>query len=735
MSQPGPTPFERFALIRYDLEGNEERMRLTKPNRTSVSGGLQFTWRWQDTDEGGYRIWVRVTHRGDEPIRLKTIDVVHAPIPDLGTSPDRWSVYQHGWGSWTPVLGRHFDQSLYTEPGHAVYQRTHQPHLDTEISGAISSEWVTVIASRGQPEGATNALMVGFVTTANQLGELLITPDGTKLIARCHLDGTVLVPGESVRSEVLLLHAGTDPLGLLDLWAEQVGENMKARVPDREDIPTGWCSWYTFYGENTADDVLQNVEAIDHNQLPLDVILIDDGYQTAIGDWFSFDHEKFPDGMIPVAEAIRDAGHRLGVWTAPFGATIDSQLFADHPDWFLHDEASEPVVGWTHWGTDCYALDTTHPEVLDWLEEAFRRMRKEWKADFFKIDFLFAAARPGQRRDDTATRAQALRRGLKAIRKGIGRSAFLLGCGAPMGPSIGIVDGMRVGPDVDPNWRPLWKHDLSAPSTENALRNAITRAPFHGRLWANDPDCLLVRDRGEDMDLVLNEMRTLSALVALLGGLTFDSDNLVEIRLGRLKYLRQTLPPTGRSARPLDLFQNEMPRRLLLPVERDWGRWWIAGLINWDDKTTETTVPLADLGLPRGRYHVYHYWRRRYLGIADKTVTIHRHQPHETAVLLFKPMSEWPDLLTTTFHVCQGAVEVADYRFQLADSTAHLTVVLEKEGVQFGDVLFTVPRDWRVAEAQVDGVQREPRVEAPRVVALGLTLEGRSTVEMVFNRI
>jgi hypothetical protein len=178
-----------------------------------------------------------------------------------------------------------------------------------------------------------------------------------------------------------------------------------------------------------------------------------------------------------------------------------------------------------------------------------------------------------------------------------------------------------------------------------------------------------------------------------------------------------------------------MPRRLLLPVERDWGRWWVAGLINWDDKTTETTVPLADLGLPRGRYHVYHYWRRRYLGIADKTVTIHRHQPHETAVLLFKPMSEWPDLLTTTFHVCQGAVEVADYRFQLADSTAHLSVVLEKEGVQFGDVLFTVPRDWRVAEVQVDGVQREPRVEAPRVVALGLTLEGRSTVEMVFNRI
>jgi hypothetical protein len=64
---------------------------------------------------------------------------------------------------------------------------------------------------------------------------------------------------------------------------------------------------------------------------------------------------------------------------------------------------------------------------------------------------------------------------------------------------------------------------------------------------------------------------------------------------------------------------------------------------------------------------VYHYWRRRYLGVTDDVVTVRRHQPHETAVLLFKPISHRPDLLTTTFHVCHGIVEsrIADSRSQI----------------------------------------------------------------------
>ena len=728
----GPSIRGVAAEVRFRSPGGEQKgVRLFGADVTQAVDGLQATWRWEP-DGTGYRVWVELSNQGAEPILLDSIDVLAASVLKMKTPPKEWSFFQNGWHSWSPTFARHLDGTVYTDPGTPIYQAMHQPHLSGEAGQELTSEWVTVVASGSAQLGLGPSLLLGFVTAKDQLTEVRLHPETAEITARCHLDKVRLGPGEPARSEVLTVQAGPDPVALLEEWADALGQEMEARLTG--DPPTGWCSWYYYYGENTADDVLDNVGAIARHDLPLEVILLDDGYQAAIGDWLAVDQVKFPQGMEKVSQTIRQAGHRMGIWTAPFGAASDSQLFRDHPDWFLCDESGEPVVGWVHWGVECYALDCTHPQVLDWLRDTFGQMRTEWGVDFFKIDFIFAAAKPGRRYDPTATRAQALRRGVEAIRAAIGDNAFLLGCGAPLGPCVGLVDGMRVGPDVDPNWQPLWRHDLALPASQSALRNSIARAPMHGRLWLNDPDCLLIRQRGTDQDLVLNEMRTLAAVVALLGGVTIDSDQLVEIKPGRLKYLRQTLPPTGMSAKPLDLFQNELPRLLRLPVVRDWGRWWVMGAINWDDSTTETTLRLGDLGLPAGRYHVYHYWRRRYLGVIEDSLTIERHQPHETAVLLFKPVSERPDLLTSTFHVCQGAVEVVELRVAEDTDGIAMFVSLSKSGQQFGELLFTVPDGWSALEAHVDGVKRALTQTPPNLVALGLTLSGQAEVEVRFAR-
>jgi hypothetical protein len=140
------------------------------------------------------------------------------------------------------------------------------------------------------------------------------------------------------------------------------------------------------------------------------------------------------------------------------------------------------------------------------------------------------------------------------------------------------------------------------------------------------------------------------------------------------------------------------------------------------------------MGLPAGSYHVYHYWRRRYLGVTEDAIRVRRHQPHETAVLLFRPVAHRPDLLTTTFHICQGVVEIADCRFEIADSSTRITVMLEKAGTQFGRLLFTVPKGWRVVEAEVDGRKQAPVTEAPGVINLGLTLEEQAVVVVAFEK-
>jgi hypothetical protein len=120
--------------------------------------------------------------------------------------------------------------------------------------------------------------------------------------------------------------------------------------------------------------------------------------------------------------------------------------------------------------------------------------------------------------------------------------------------------------------------------------------------------------------------------------------------------------------------------------------------------------------------------------VTDDVIVVRRHQPHETAVLLFKSVSDRPDLLTTTFHVCQGIVEISSYQSKINNAESTLKVTLEKAGRQFGRVYFTVPRRWRVVEAQIDGRRQVPVTEGAHVVSFGLTLEDRADVEVAFER-
>jgi alpha-galactosidase len=293
---------------------------------------------------------------------------------------------------------------------------------------------------------------------------------------------------------------------------------------------------------------------------------------------------------------------------------------------------------------------------------------------------------------------------------------------------------MRIGPDVSFSWEPIWA-DLSAPAVANAMRNTLARYFMHRRWWLNDGDCLLVRMHGDSSDLVLNEMRSLVTFIALSGGLTLDSDNLPTVRPGRLKYLKQALPPSGLAARPVDLFQRENPRYQVLEVEKPWGRWWVVGLANWRDKTAKTEVSLRELGLPEGAYHVYNFWRQRYLGVRSGPLTFKRHQPHEIIVLCLKPVSEQPDLLSSTFHVAQGAAEIRSLqRIVHGPSGQTLRVEIEKAGTQRGQLVFTLPEGWRMTEARLDGRKSPFRVLASGVAVVRFRLRDRALVEADFIR-
>ena len=126
----------------------------------------------------------------------------------------------------------------------------------------------------------------------------------------------------------------------------------------------------------------------------------------------------------------------------------------------------------------------------------------------------------------------------RLIRDAIGPESYLLGCGAPILPSVGLVDAMRVSPDTGPDYEPP-KGDLSQPSVRSAALSGLGRAWQHGRFWVNDPDCLLARPQVE-------RRKDWAVHIERYGGLRGSSDRLRDLDewgLQTTRRLLSTVPP------------------------------------------------------------------------------------------------------------------------------------------------------------------------------------------------
>jgi alpha-galactosidase len=482
------------------------------------------------------------------------------------------------------------------------------------------------------------ALMLGFVTGADQFGDVtfrVAVPGGAfvELAATCRLDGVPLAAGETVDAEELVLAFGRRADALLSAWAEVAGKRMRARVP--ETTPVGWCSWYYYYTGVTERAVLDNLAfaAKDRAALPFHAFQIDDGYQRAIGDWLAT-NEKFPSGMKAAADAIRAAGYVPGIWTAPFIAGPRSRLLTEHPDWFVKDARGRKVKAGINplWKGFYYALDTTHPAVEAYVRSVYRALIAAGYG-FFKIDFIYAAAMKGVRHDPTRTTAQVFRRAVEIVREEIG-DAFLLGCGAPLLPCVGLVDAMRIGPDVAPVWgsetlrRVL--RDKNSLSAVNAIRNTIGRAFMHRRLWINDPDCLMVRRNRSR--LTGDEVRTLASVIAASGGMVLVSDDLAALDPDRAALIRRVVDLSGEGFAALDLMERPYPELLAAP--RPWGV--LLCVVNYGRVPVDRVIDLRRV-LPRGDVarvrSIREVWTGRELRPRDGLIALGELPAHGAALL------------------------------------------------------------------------------------------------------
>jgi len=447
------------------------------------------------------------------------IEVYRAPAPS--------AFLLNNWQSWGP-MERVTPATRFPELEAIV--RDYSPYLFSPVPAELLRGPVSDYFA------AWEGGLAGFLTS--RVGHPFFTIEGGDLVG--WVDYFEAAFEHPVPLEPLAVLDGGPAGGLLEAYARLVKRANRVTVDPWN--PVGWCSWYQYFGQLGWPDVLENLDAAaaDRKAFPFDVFQVDDGYETEIGDWLSA-KPGYPD-LGGLARAIKERRFRAGIWAAPFSAAETSRLFAEHPEWMVSEDG-RPKPCYKGWGRTIYALDTTRPDVKSWLDATFRTLRRAGFT-YLKVDFLFAAAMAGARRKHV-TPIQAYREGLRVVRRAAGRD-FVLGCGAPLLPSVGLVDGMRIGEDTAPYWKTK-PSGFQGPNAFFALKNALMRQFMHRTFWLNDPDCLLVRDR--EIELTRNERELYALAAGALDNMVVASDRLSLLGPAEKKLLGRSLALRGRTAR------------------------------------------------------------------------------------------------------------------------------------------------------------------------------------------
>ncbi len=605
------------------------------------------------------RVAGAVSHFGQ---RTDAPEMTHPGALRLHDAAGALAFYAHAWASWGHTRV-YFDHERRAQARYAL-DRLLPPRHDPAAPrprgpNRFYSDLFGVLADRDHRRG----LLLGFAGQRYYYGGLSVRLD--RLEPHAHLlalgDETRLDPGASTHTDwaVLWLFDLDDP----DAFTPYLRTVTPPRtLPERREPPTGWLSWYEYFREVTAAQVRANADAardLAERGVRLQVVQVDDGYAAVPGTWGPPLRADFGNNLAALAEDVRARGFRPGVWQAPF---IAHRKAAPQLRRLLRRGRWGPVfAGWV-WNTLTFGLDASHPEALTRAVDMARKAAQQG-FKYLKLDFLYAGALPGSRRDPTRSRAEALYVALQAVvrafRQYAGPEATVLLCGVPLGTAVGLADTVRIGPDVDPRWQ--MHHPLAAvrrhpdvPGLGNALRGVLMRMWARDIWWLADPDPLLPTSP----HLTPAEQEAWHTIVALVGGAWFVSADLTRLRPDALERLQRVFPRL-RAERVWvpDLWDAYPPRRVRADLDGPAGLTHVLVLLNWDETPARVTVRPADFGLdPTATYWVRRFWHPEAPFLVPSQgqweVTLPSHGAGVWAVRL-----RWsaPQFVGSDLHVGQGA--------------------------------------------------------------------------------
>jgi alpha-galactosidase len=212
-------------------------------------------------------------------------------VGEVEVDPARALVHEEGWQSWSPTTAYRLDQLPWRGTDPAFFAMSYKD--PDGLSPALTGEGLLAVdPGTGGPVRTWAA-----ADPTVEVPQIRAEPRGdTTLVISA--DGAV-VAGE---------HPGGLPAAL-GAWADGVAADL--RTDPIRPAPTIWCSWYHYFTEVTEADVIENLDAMDRLGLPVDVVQLDDGYQSELGDWLTLsDRFASLEGLVA---RVADRGRRAGL--------------------------------------------------------------------------------------------------------------------------------------------------------------------------------------------------------------------------------------------------------------------------------------------------------------------------------------------------------------------------------------------------------------------------------------
>ena len=534
------------------------------------------------------------------------------------------------------------------------------------------------------------SLAAGYLTGKHNLNRFTVGTPREQPTFRAHGDcnGCLLPPGKTRQTDLLFVSLHDNPLEQLERYGDLAGKINNAKIwPPR----VAWCTWYagwmhskmTTYKNGLEKGIEENIPYVQKyfaKRGGLHTMRICDDYLPH-GDWPN-KTGRITQGYDRLARLISEAGIVPGVWYPTYWCSIDSKTFQEHPEWFAKNRDGEiwkrvsrktprkrpkstvttsPEASGTPrtlkatYNMDALAVfDSSRPDVQKYFEDSARKWR-ERGFRYVTNDFLAYGIIPSKFHDPTMTKAEVLRAGLEAVRRGLGPDVFYRTISGPIGPRMGLANDLRISGD---------SHGDNPASYYRTAQVWF----YHRRLWLNDPSAVVCALYGEFKPIEWNRMWM--SWIALSGTVMTYGEVLDELPEQYIRMYQRLFPPLPVAGRPLDLWENA-PYLLwgMDPGEAD-GPYVLFGVfdvqgdglrhvrLNLDEVAARCRGWDKPKTVPQD-YLLWDFWEQKLIESQHEQLELPL-RAKSCYLFSLRPKLGRPQLLSTSGHFSQGVVETSN---------------------------------------------------------------------------